>query len=175
MNSLARVESPHTVRAPRVTLRPVEPEHLPHLEALKSDEQAFGLMLGGVRPVARVAAELQADMAYWREHGHGIWAVHRSEDEAFLGIVGLEDRPDGRGIALRFALWPHVRGKGYAREAAQAALRFGHEQAGLPRIVAVARVSNLASRAVLTDLGMRVAEAFVQNGHDMLLFESLAS
>ena len=45
----------------------------------------------------------------------------------FVGITGLERRPDGRGVALRFALWPEAQGRGLAREAAGAALRFGHD------------------------------------------------
>ena len=83
------------------------------------------------------------------------------------------ERPDGRGVALRFALWPECRGKGYAREAAAAALEFGH-RAGLKRIIAVARESNMASRGVLSDIGMREVAEFRHQGHRMLLFESLA-
>ncbi|WP_419896417.1 GNAT family N-acetyltransferase [Roseomonas sp. USHLN139] len=173
MDGLARVESPQTVRTSRLTLRPVGPAHLADLIALKGDEAAFGLMLNGIRPPEAVARELEAEMAAWARHGYGTWAVHRAEDEAFLGIVALEERPDGRGIALRFALWPHTRGRGYAREAARAALAFGHGSAALPRIVAIAREDNLASRAVLEDLGLRAVEDFPRGGVRMLVYESL--
>ncbi|MBD0275491.1 MAG: GNAT family N-acetyltransferase, partial [Acetobacteraceae bacterium] len=74
--------------------------------------------------------------------------------------------------ALRFALWPEVRGRGYAREAAGAALEFGH-RAGLRRIIGVARESNTASRAVLTDIGMKQCGEYPYQGHRMLVFESL--
>jgi RimJ/RimL family protein N-acetyltransferase len=75
-------------------------------------------------------------------------------------------------VALRFALWPECRGKGFAREAAAASLEFGH-RAGLPRIIGVARETNLASRAVLTDIGMRECGEFRHQGHRMLVFESV--
>ena len=97
----------------------------------------------------------------------------RRRDNRFVGITGLEDRPDGRGVALRFALWPEVQGRGYAREAAAAALRFGHERAGLRRIVAAARMANFASRTVLGAIGMTPCEQFDQAGHAMILFESV--
>ncbi|MBI0433921.1 GNAT family N-acetyltransferase [Roseomonas sp. KE0001] len=168
----ARVESPHTVRTARLVLRPVEPRHLADLVALKGDEAAFGLMLHGLRTPERAAEELRDDIEFWSVRGYGTWAVHRGEDEAFLGIVGLMERPDGRGVALRFALWPWSRGRGYAREAARAALDFGH-RAGLPRIIAVARESNLASRGVLGDLGLRACGRFMHQGHPMMVFESL--
>jgi RimJ/RimL family protein N-acetyltransferase len=172
MDGLARVESPQTVRTPRLTLRPVGPAHLADLVALKGDQAAFGLMLGGTRPAEAVARELDDDIAIWARRGYGSWAVHRTEDEAFLGLVALSERPDGRGVALRFALWPHTRGRGYAREAARAAIDFGHGPAGLPRIVAIAREDNLASRAVLEDLGMQAVEDFPRDGIRMLVYES---
>ncbi len=159
------------VRTPRLTLLPVGRENLPELIRLKADERAFGLMLHGVRSAERTAEELEDDIDFWQVRGYGTWAVHLNEDESFLGITGLMERPDGRGVALRFALWPEVRGKGYAREAARAALDYGHA-AGLPRIIAVARESNLASRGVLTDLGMRECGEFRNAGHRMLVFES---
>lgn len=173
MDGLARVESPHAVRTSRLTLRPVGPEHLADLVALKGDEAAFGLMLHGTRSPAQARQDLEQDIACWAVHGYGTWAVHLSATGAFLGIVALAERPDGRGVALRFALWPHTRGKGYAREAARAALEFGHQRAGLARIVAVAREDNLASRGVLEDLGLRRASEFPRDGHRMLVYESL--
>nr|WP_194443497.1 GNAT family N-acetyltransferase [Pseudoroseomonas aerophila] len=169
---MARVESPHTVRSSRLTLRPVGPEHLDDLIALKGDEAAFGLMLNGTRTPERTDQELRDDMAFWATRSYGTWAVHLSEDDTFLGIVGLMERPDGLGVALRFALWPQVRGRGYAREAARAALEFGHA-AGLRRIIAVARETNTASRAVLGDLGMQECGGFPHNGHAMKVYESL--
>jgi RimJ/RimL family protein N-acetyltransferase len=165
-------DCPHTVRTDRLVLRPVSSAHLDDLIRLKGDEAAFGLMLHGLRTPARAAEELQDDMAFWAVRGYGTWAVHLAADEAFLGIVGLMERPDGRGIALRFALWPQMRGRGYAREAARGALAFGHA-AGLPRIIAVARESNLASRAVLADLGLRECGAYLHEGHPMRVYESL--
>ena len=111
-------------------------------------------------------------MAFWSARGFGMWTV-RDSGGAFLGMTGFMERPDGRGIALRFAFWPEKRGRGFAREAASAALRFGHDQGKLRRIVAVARETNVASRTVLGGIGMREAEGFEQGGHRMILYESL--
>ena len=58
------------------------------------------------------------------------------------------------------------------REAARAALDFGHA-AGLPRIIAVARESNEASRQVMEDIGMLPAGGFTHKGHAMVVYESL--
>jgi RimJ/RimL family protein N-acetyltransferase len=101
--------------------------------------------------------------------------MKRETSSEFVGITGLEGRPDGRGIALRFALWPEAQGRGLAREAAAAALRFGHEQAGQRRIVAVARENNFGSRIVLGGIGMIECDSFVQHGYRMVMYESVAT
>ncbi len=112
-------------------------------------------------------------MADWARHGFGMWSVRLTADDRFIGVTGLMHRPDGRGVGLRFALVPDVRGYGYASEAAGAALRFAHRQGGLRRVIAVARESNIGSRQVLGGIGMRVADTFEQGGYQMLLFESV--
>ena len=142
------------------------------LRALKADPGSFALMLGGVRTTAQADAELAADLAFWAARGVGMWTVRAPGAAALLGITGLHDRPDGRGLGLRFAFWPWTRGQGLAREAAGAALRFAHDRAGIARVVAVARASNTASRLVLGAIGMRECGEFQRDGEPMLVFES---
>ncbi len=158
-------------------MSPVGGADLADLQALKADPRVFAIMLGGVRTPVRTADELAEDIAFWAARGYGMWSVREASDGAFLGgflgLTGLMQRPDGRGVALRFAFWPDAQGRGLAREAAGAALRFGHDRARLDRIVAVARESNFASRTVLGGIGMSEAGGFVQGGHAMVLYESI--
>jgi RimJ/RimL family protein N-acetyltransferase len=162
-----------TLRTARLVLTPVGGADFSDLRAIKADPRVFAVMLGGVRNAAETAEELARDVVAWGAKGYGIWAVREAADQRFAGITGLEDRPDNRGVALRFAMWPDVQGRGLAREAAGAALCFGHDQAGLTRIVAAAREVNFASRTVLGSIGMVPCEEFVQHGHAMVLFESV--
>jgi RimJ/RimL family protein N-acetyltransferase len=157
-----------TINTARLTLTPVGGRDLAELVALKADPQVFGLMLGGIRSPWQTADELAADVAYWATRGVGIFAVR--ERSIFHGITGIHDRPDGRGAALRFALWPEARGRGLAREAASAALRFAHDHAGLKRVVAVAREDNFGSRMVLGSIGMSISDTFLRDGHKMLVY-----
>ena len=176
-----------TLRTARLVLTPVGGVDLPDLVAIKGDPRVFAVMLGGVRSPTQTQEELARDVIAWGAEGFGIWTIreagsdrtgsaHRSAGNraatGFVGITGLERRPDGRGVALRFALWPEAQGRGLAREAAGAALRFGHDQAGLGHIVAVARASNFASRMVLGGIGMTECDSFMQNGWPMILYES---
>jgi len=157
----------------RLRMAPVSGADLRDLVALKGDPRAFAQMLGGVRGARRVAEELAEDIQVWGEFGFGMWAVRERVGTRFLGITGLMHRPDGRGVALRFAFWPDARGIGLAREAAGAAVRFGHEVAALPRIIAVAREENFASRMVLGAVGMAESERFVREGISLLVYHSV--
>jgi RimJ/RimL family protein N-acetyltransferase len=159
------------LRTGRLVLSPVGGHDLADLRALKADPAVFAVMSGGVRDYAQTAEDLARDVIAWGRDGFGIWAIR--EHGRFVGITGLAHRDDGLGVALRFALWPEAQGRGLAREAAFAALRFGHAKAGLPRIIAVARESNFGSRMVLGGIGMREAHRFMQRGYTMLLYESL--
>ncbi len=156
----------------RLFLRPVWGGDLADLIALKADPLVFAVMLGGVRTPQRTAEELADDVAFWGRRGVGMWAVRARADDAFLGIAGLLDRPDGRGMSLRFALHAHRRGQGLASEAAAAALRYGHERAGLGRIIAVAREDNVASRILLGAIGMTECDRFDRAGVPMVTYES---
>ncbi len=163
------------IQTGRLTLSPVAWQDLPDLRALKGNPLVYGQMLGGVRNPGQVAAELAQDIVFWAARGFGMWLVRSVPDKTAVGTTGLHDRLDGRGIALRFAFRPEVRGHGLAREAAGAALRFAHYQAGLERVVAVAREANIASRTVLGAIGMRPCGTFDRDGSPMMVFESLAT
>ena len=192
-----------TLRTARLLLTPVGGADLADLRAIKADPRVFAIMLGGVRSPEQTADELAADVVAWGANGFGMWAIREVAppsasfprkrepmgsapdvaalasrlrgNDSFVGITGLELRPDGRGVALRFALWPEAQGRGLAREAASAALRFGHDQAGLRRIVAIARESNFASRTVLGGIGMVECASFVQQGWRMVMYQSVAN
>ena len=161
------------LRTARLVLTPVSGADRADLIAIKSDPRVFAIMLGGVRTPAQTQDELARDIIAWGADGFGIWTIRDAATRLFLGITGLQRRGDGRGVALRFALWPEAQGRGLAREAASAALRFGHQEAQLARIVAVARASNFASRTVLAGIGMTECARFMQDGWQMVLYESV--
>lgn len=162
-----------TLRTGRLIMRPVSHADLPDLIALKGDPMVHAVMLGGIRSPVQCAEDLAEDIAFWGAHGVGMWSVRDAATEAFVGAVGLHARPDGRGIALRFALATVHQGRGYASEAAGAALRFAHDRAGLRRVVAVARETNIASRQVLGSIGMVLCETYEREGYRVLVYESV--
>jgi RimJ/RimL family protein N-acetyltransferase len=107
-------------------------------------------------------AESDRLAARWRgmfaDRGLGMWAVGEKSGAAFVGFVGLSIP------AFSAAFTPCVEtgwrlgrdwwGRGYATEAATAALRFGFGTLGLGEIVAYTARGNSRSRAVMERLGM---------------------
>ncbi|UYH51384.1 GNAT family N-acetyltransferase [Candidatus Kirkpatrickella diaphorinae] len=159
-----------TIRTQRLFLRPVSWHDLADLRRLKGNAASFGRMLGGVRTPGQVEAELAEDMAFWARRKIGIFAI--LEKGVFVGLTGFHERPDGRGIGLRFALFPHLQGRGLAREAAGAALSYART-AGIHRVIAVASADNLASQTVLRSIGMRQCEIFQRDGREMRVYEAV--
>ncbi|MDE1895748.1 MAG: GNAT family N-acetyltransferase [Rhodospirillales bacterium] len=153
-------------------MTPVGYRDLPDLIRLKADPRAYALMLGGVRSAVEAAEELAQDIRGWGKHGHGMWAV-RAKRGKFLGMAALMHRPDGRGVALRFAFYPEARGVGLAREAASAALIYAHDVMQIKRLVAVAREDNFASRQVLSSIGMSQISEFYRDGNLLFVYQSL--
>ena len=89
-----------------------------------------------------------------RRLGHGFWAVEKLDSGVLIGMCGLFKRASLPAVDLGYGFLPLHRGQGFAREAAAACLRHGHQQLQLPRILAIIGPDNLASARVLQSIGM---------------------
>ena len=97
--------------------------------------------------------------SHFERYGFGLWAVEVPEETPFAGFVGLAVPSFeahftpcvevGWRLAVKF--W----GRGYATEAARAALTFGFGPAGLSEIVSMTVPENERSRRVMERLGMK--------------------
>lgn len=90
----------------------------------------------------------------YQRHGIGRWAVITRAEQRFIGWCGLKQHSNGL-VDLGFRFYASVWGRGYATEAAQASLQYGHHQLGIKRIVGRASSDNLASHRILEKIGMK--------------------
>ena len=104
----------------------------------------------------KMAAKIQQLIA---ERGWGFWAVEVIGQHRFIGFVGLHtpkpELPCAPCVEIGWRLAKPHWGKGYATEAACAALQFGFDELGLEEIVAFTPLPNKASQAVMRKIGMR--------------------
>ena len=96
-------------------------------------------------------------VASYGRQGFGFWAVERRADQAVIGMCGLIQRETLPEVDLGYALLPRFWGQGFAREAAAACLRYGHEVLGLRTIWGITGPDNVASGRVLLAIGMHEA------------------
>lgn len=90
--------------------------------------------------------------------GWGLWAVELREGGAFIGFVGLNEVPFEADFTPAVEIgWRVARaywGRGYATEAARAALDCAFGTIGLGRVVSFTALSNVRSRAVMERIGL---------------------
>jgi RimJ/RimL family protein N-acetyltransferase len=99
------------------------------------------------------------DIAYmaghWELRRFGQWAVVERDGGALVGRTGLI-RPEGwPGIEVGWVMARARWGRGYAPEAAAAAVDWGREALGLDHVISLIEDHNGASQRVAEKLGMR--------------------
>ncbi|MBW6399941.1 GNAT family N-acetyltransferase [Roseomonas sp. HJA6] len=149
---------PVTLETPRLILRPWREEDLDPLFAINGDADSMRHF-----PAVMTRAESDAwaarIQAHFTDHGWGFWVVEARDDAAFLGVVGLLTIPwQARftpAVEIGWRIAPTARRRGFAGEAARAALDFGFGPLGLPEIVAFTVPANEPSWRLMERLGMR--------------------
>lgn len=149
--------APTSLVTDRLVLSAVSPADRDDLVRLAGDPEVGGKLKHGVLGPAQAEELLGTYLAGWQRLGYGIFMVRSRADGTFVGLAGLWEHDDGHGAALRYAVMPEHRGRGYTREAVKAVLAFG-ASIGLGNIMAVTRETNAASRRILTDLGFHLVE-----------------
>ena len=132
-------------------LRPWRDEDVAAFEELNADPEVMEFL----RVLPDWADQARA---HWETHGFGQWVVEIPGSTSFIGVVGLNSisYPAHFTPAVEIA-WRLARaywGRGYATEAARAALDYGFEKLGLTEIVATTVPANRRSRRVMQRLGM---------------------
>ncbi|MCK6545243.1 GNAT family N-acetyltransferase [Myxococcota bacterium] len=96
--------------------------------------------------------------AHWSSRGFGLWAVEAPGVAPFIGFVGLTvprfEASFTPCVEVGWRLAAEHWGRGFATEAARAALSFGFDALGLDEIVSFTVPANVRSLAVMARLGM---------------------
>jgi RimJ/RimL family protein N-acetyltransferase len=103
----------------------------------------------------QMAARLRG---HFDRHGFGFWAVEATGVAPFVGFVGLGvprfETHFTPCVEVGWRLAHDYWNRGYATEAARAAVAYGFDELGLSEIVAFTVPSNEPSRRVMEKLGM---------------------
>jgi RimJ/RimL family protein N-acetyltransferase len=145
-----------SIETRRLILRPFVPDDLDRLAVILSDPDVMRYLPGG-SPRTREQTEntFKFTIAHWEQRGFGWWAVVNKANQELIGWCGLKLVETTGETEVLYMLARQHWGKGYATEAATASLRYGFEELGLDRIIAVAVPANIASRRVMEKMGMQ--------------------
>ncbi|MFD2721763.1 GNAT family N-acetyltransferase [Hymenobacter monticola] len=167
----------------RLHFRPLTAADAPGMFALDSDP-AVHRYLGGVggqmvTELAQSAATIAFIQAQYAATGIGRWAVLLRDTGEFVGWAGLKrvagpvnGQHDFYDLGYRFR--PQFWRQGYGFEAAQAWLDCGFQALNLPRICAYADAENAGSRRILTKIGLREGNEFLEGGTRCVWYEATA-
>ncbi len=142
------------VRTARLWLRQFRADDFPAHRAAVDDDPAVTWNHQRV-PLADSLRRWADRLDAWQRDGFGMWIAEEPDTGTVIGHCGLQRLEGGEDVELAYYLGRRAWGKGYATEAAQAVLAYGFDTCRLPRVVAVVRPENAASRHVLEKIGMR--------------------
>lgn len=154
----------------RLVLRPKSLDDLPFMHRLLSDPAVMRFVGDGPRSLQTVRELLLRHLEHQRVHGFSLWLVSERAGAEPIGDCGLMPLDGGPEIEVGYRFVPSAWGRGYASEAAAAALRYGFDVAGLDEIVAVAYPENTASRRVMEKIGMTYDGRGIYYGNDSVRY-----
>ena len=103
---------------------------------------------------------------HWALHGFGMFVVEEKQTGRFAGRVGPWFPPGWPGFEVGWGIVREFRGKGYATEAARAAIDWSFATFELEQILHCIDCENTASQAVARRLGAEKGHQFDLFGHD---------
>jgi RimJ/RimL family protein N-acetyltransferase len=145
--------SPLNLHTERLILRRWRPTDREPFAALNADPEVMEHYPG---PLTRAESDAFAasSEAFWDGNGYGRWVVEVPGQAEMIGFVGIQTlaylAKDEIGWRLARAFW----GRGYATEAARAALADGFDRVGLDEIVSVTVPANTRSVRVMESIGL---------------------
>ncbi len=141
------------------------------LHAIWSDPRTLEFLFYGDYTRELTQKRIADKRAHQAFHGFAIWTMLERETGDVVGDCGLQHLEDGPEIEIGWRVAPDRRDRGYATEAARAALAVGFRELGLERIVAVTDPRNSASRRVMEKLGMTFVGPGRHYGAETVLYE----
>lgn len=108
-------------------------------------------------------------LGHWDMRGYGQWAIEEHSSGRFIGRAGIINPVDWPGPEVGYLLGKDWWGRGYATEAARAAIDWGFEHFGFDDLISLIDPANRPSIAVATRLGESLCGEYYLWGHTVLI------
>jgi ribosomal-protein-alanine N-acetyltransferase len=149
------VDAPQpTLMTERLMLRPFAEADVEPLHALMQDADVARYVGDRRVPTQQETWRAVAGwIGHWAMRGYGMWAVVEQESGELVGRAGIINPFDWPGPEVGYLLGKRWWGRGYATEAAAAAMDWGFTSVGFERLISLIDPANSASIQVAMRLG----------------------
>ena len=139
-----------------ITLVPIVPGHADDVQRLVTSDRSIVEQTRLPDPYPEEGAARWIAYAQPRHEQGAEYTFAVEHDGEVVGACGLIVSDDRREAELGYWIGRPHWGRGYATEAARAAVAFAFERAGVGRVVALPLADNASSRRVLEKAGLRL-------------------
>jgi RimJ/RimL family protein N-acetyltransferase len=160
-----------TLDTERLSLRPFAEADVAPLHALMQDPDVMRYV--GDRRVPTLGETWRAVagwIGHWSLRGYGLWAIEERASGEVIGRAGIINPVDWPGPEVGYLLGRRWWGRGYATEAASAAMDWGFTTVGFERLISLIDPANGPSIAVAQRLGETLAGDVDLMGHRVLVY-----
>jgi ribosomal-protein-alanine N-acetyltransferase len=140
------------IETERLRLRGFELRDFDAVAAYKADPHVMRYT-GGPESGFKAWKSFAAMAGSWVLQGYGYFCIAEKQSDACIGHCGLLDPPGWPEREVGYTLARPAQGKGYAVEAAGAALRFAYDELGWDTAISVIDPDNHASQKVARNPG----------------------
>jgi RimJ/RimL family protein N-acetyltransferase len=144
-----------TLVTARLTLRPPRPEDFDAFAGLLADPRAMDF-IGGAQVAPVAWRTFTQNAGQWAMSGYGFFLVWERATDKLIGRVGTHMPVGWPGKEVGWAIVGDAHGKGYATEAAVAAMDWAFNDLGWHEVIHCIDAKIEASMAVARRLGSRV-------------------
>jgi RimJ/RimL family protein N-acetyltransferase len=144
-----------TLETPRLILRGWRTDDFEPYAAMLADPGTARFITRKGEPLSKreVWTEMAFLIGHWQILGHGMFVVEERASGAFVGRIGPLAPPAWPDFEIAWGLAASACGKGYAQEAARAAITWSFETFPLDRIISIIHPLNVASQRVAERVG----------------------
>jgi RimJ/RimL family protein N-acetyltransferase len=165
--ALAHIQGP-MIETPRLKLRQwMSADIKPYSEMLADPGVARFITVDGKPVVDEMMGWRHAAVmtGHWALHGFGMFAVEEKATGRFIGRVGPWMPPGWPGFEIGWGIAKEAQSKGYASEAARAAIGWAFDNFAIDEIVHCIDRENVASQGVAKRLGAEKQREIDLFGH----------
>ena len=144
---------PRELQTERLVLRPFRDADLDAYAEIKADPEVMRFLGGKPYDRAETWRHMAVTLGHWALRGYGVWALEEKVSGALVGRAGLNDYEGWPGLEVAWTLGRPYWGRGFATEAARAALEQAFTTLGRDSVISLIDAENTASIRVAERLG----------------------